>query len=392
MKSKLLILRTISYFLILISFISCHHEKHFIIKGTIKNTRIAKVYLAEMNLTYTKVIDSTLIDKDGTFIFSSQIDAPCFYQLIFNRNSFIILLAEPKQKITLNVDANKSTDNYTIEGSQGSEQVKLLNEHIYITRLKLDSLELIINQNINKPGFDSIHKRLNNEYLKIILDQRNFSINFILENLKSLASIIALYQQINDSVYVLNQNRDLQYFNLVSDTLMKYYPNSKPVNVLRNTRIQLNEAYNMLKIEALKRKTKIVSVPDIALQNINGDTVHLNALKRKCILINFWDPSNNDCIYAMQGIKKLYSNYKKKGFEVYNICLAENRSEWVEYMKANVLPGINVFDQNIEVSYYARLYNVKQLPASYLIGPDNKITGKDIFGENLKKNIEIIFH
>ncbi len=367
---------------------SCNHQKKFIIKGELKNFTKSYVYLAEMNLTDSKIIDSVKTNRDGTFKFKGYTDVPSFYQITFNKINPIILLIEPGQKISLKADVKNTNGNYTIFGSEGSEQVKLLNNHLHLTRLKLDSIENIININRNKPGFDSTFARLNHEYIKTIADQRKFSIKFILEHLKSLSGIIALYQKINDSALVLNKNRDIQYYNLLSDTLLKYYPKSKPVQMLFENKVKLNEAYNVLKIKLQKDKAKAVSFPDIALQDINGDTVHLSRIKGKCILINFWEPLNDDCNSAMQGIKKLYSVYRKKGFEIFNIGLVENRTEWYNYVKANQLPGINVIDKKIDESYYARLYNVNALPASYLIGPDNIIAGKDLFGENLRNKLQ----
>jgi thiol-disulfide isomerase/thioredoxin len=250
----------------------------------------------------------------------------------------------------------------------------------------LDSIQNIVNSEYRKPAFDKDYTRLNEEFIKIVKNQRNFSIKFIIEHLKSMACIIAIYQQLNDSAYVLSQNRDIQFVNLVSDTLKKYYPNSKAVTILWNDRIRLNESYTKLKLAYLGKSAKQLSYPDIALPGSDGNIIHLNSINSKCILINFWSPLNEDCIYVQKGLKQLYKEFHRKGFEIYNIALTEDKISWSKAAK-NDLPGINVIDINASSSKFASLYNVTKLPASYIIGPKKDVLDKDLFGEALKKKI-----
>jgi peroxiredoxin len=367
---------------------SCNRGKQFVIKGQLENSKQENIYLAEMNLTEMKIIDSAKISNKGFFKFKYKIENPCFYQLLIDQSNFVIFQVDPGQRIRFKADAKNLSGNYEVEGSEGSLQVKTLTDHLHLTRKTLDSLEKTIDNNVGKKGFDTIYKRLNNQYIQTIKNQRAFSIKFIIGHLHSLSSIIALYQQLNDSTYVLNQNRDIQFINIVSDTLKKYYPNSKPVKILWNDRVALNNKYNTLALSYMGAKAKKLTYPEISLPNTDGDTIHLNQIKARCLMIYFWSPDNEDCILVMNGLKELYADYKRKGFEVFNVALFENKQEWIEYVKNNKLPGINVIDQKAANSYYAMIYNVSKIPASFLIGPDKEIAGKDIFGENLKNKLK----
>jgi peroxiredoxin len=390
MNKRYLLYPVFFLFVMLFAFYGCNREKQFVIQGELKNPKQPYIFLAEMNLTETRVIDSAKIDDDGFFRFRHKTSNPGFFQVMFDQNNFILLLAEPGQRIRIIANGLTLNDNYTVEGSEGSSQVKILTDHLSDTRKTLDSIEYVINSNVGKKGFDTLYKRLNEKYIQTIKDQRNFSIRFIIEHLRSLAGIIALYQQINDSTYVLNQNRDLQFVNLLSDTLKKYYPNSEPVRILCNDRVKLNNAYNMLKLESLKRNAVQRPFPEIALPGANGDTIELSQVKGKAILVNFWSPLNSDCLVVLKSLKELYSVYKKKGFEIYNIALTEKKSDWKSFVSENNLPGKNVIDVNAENASCLRLYNIGSLPASFLIGPEKEIAGKNLFGENLNKKLKEI--
>jgi thiol-disulfide isomerase/thioredoxin len=371
---------------------SCNRGKQFTVKGQLENSKPGFIYLAEMNLTETKIIDSAEINNKGQFRFKCNIDNPGFYELIMDQNNFVVLLAEPGQKIKLRADANNLSNSYNIEGSKGSLEVKILTDRLSLTIKTIDSIEFVINNNVGKNGFDTLYKRLNEQYIQTIKNQRNFSIKYIIDHLHSMSSIIALYQQLNDSTYVLNQNRDLQFVNIVSDTLKKYFPNSRPVKILWDDRLRLNKLYNRLRLDIIKNQIKELSYPEVTLPDVNGDTIYLSRVKGKTILINFWKPNDENCVLVMRGLEELYKIYKSKGFEIYNIALMEDRLEWKKYVESIKLPGINVIDQKAADSYFATIYNVKSLPASFLIGPDKQIAAKDIFGENLRKKLKEILN
>lgn len=389
MRINFIRLLRMALLIFLLSLVSCKREKKTIIEGQLIEPKGAYVYLASMDLIETKVVDSVKVNNKGYFKFKKRIKNPDFFQIFLDKSDFIILLLEPGQRINLKANANDLGNSYSVTGSEGSSKVKYLTDNLKWTRKKLDSLENIIDDSFEKPGFDTLYTRLNNQYISSIKEQRNFSIKFILENYRSLASIIALYQQLNDSTYVLNQNRDLQLVNLVADTLKKYYPEVKSVNILLSDRETLNQNYNAMRLGLMKHSDE-VSFPNISLLNINGEKISLDQLKskNKCVLVNFWSPENDECIIVLRGLRELYPDYKNKGFEIFNIALVDDQLSWEEYIKSNNIPGINVIDKTASS---AVLYNVGSLPASYLIGPDGNISGKDLFGENLKNKLNRIF-
>jgi peroxiredoxin len=281
-------------------------------------------------------------------------------------------------------DLNNS---YKVSGSKGSTHVKFLTENLNTCKNKLDSLEKIIDKAFKKPGFDTIYSRVVKQYVNIIKEERNVSIKFIIENNHSLASIIALYQQLNDTTYVLNQNRDLQFVNIVADTLKKYHPEVSSVKILLADRSRMMQNYNILKLGQMRLHSKAVSFPDVSLTSVDKEKINLRQVKskNKLVLINFWAPDNEECIIVLNNYKELYNEFKAKGFEIYNIAVTDDQQNWEDLVKSGNLAGINVIDKE---GTSASFYNVKNLPASYLIGLDENIIGKDLFGENLRSKLK----
>ncbi len=52
---------------------------------------------------------------------------------------------------------------------------------------------------------------------------------YIDDNLTSLVSLVALYQQVAPSVYVLNPTKDMRYFVKVDSSMFSLYPDYEPV-------------------------------------------------------------------------------------------------------------------------------------------------------------------
>jgi peroxiredoxin len=371
-------------------FVSCQRNDRIIIKGQISNPKHRYIYLAENNLANSRLIDSSELSGTGWFNFKIKPKEPEFYYLFFSPKHFITILAQPGENIIVHANEFSFPVFYALQGSEGSAQVKFLNDKLMATKNIIDSLRKELKEKQNIPGFDSLSQKLNLQYQAVLKDQRLFSIKFIIEHLNSLASILALYQEIEDDVYVLNQNRDIQYIKLVSDTLKKYYPKSKYVLSLWKDRERLLKKINLLKIQSLNLQPQ--SYPEIALPSVNGDTIKLSSIKNKFILLYFWSFQDEESIFLLNNLKKIYKDYHTKGFEIYNVSLDNDFALWKKFINDNKLPGIQVIENKGTNSYYAHIYNINQLPTSYLIDRNNNIVGKNMYGNNLADKLDEISH
>jgi thiol-disulfide isomerase/thioredoxin len=217
-----------------------------------------------------------------------------------------------------------------------------------------------------------------------------FNIKFILENLKSFASIKALYQKIDENAYVLGEARDLQYMKLVSDTLSKYYPGSRQVKALKT---DFEKELNQSKINRLNEVTSQIEPTrlDPTLKDINGKTVSLSSLRGRYVLLSFWSAASGDCLTENLQLKEYYKKYRAKGFEIYQINLDVNEDLWRKAVKFDELPWINVREDDTSSPKNSVLYNVKILPANYLYDKEGNIIGSNMHGKALQLKLEQLF-
>jgi hypothetical protein len=84
--------------------------------------------------------------------------------------------------------------NYTVSGSPGSDLIRGLDQYLYATKVKLDSLTKLYTE-LSDEDIAVQGAGLEKAYVDAVEAQRKHNIEFILENITSLASIKALYQR-----------------------------------------------------------------------------------------------------------------------------------------------------------------------------------------------------
>ena len=368
----------------------CSDKGSFRIIGNIQNHEDEYVSISRVEVNTPVRIDSAKIRKEGSFRFNIKASEPDFYQLGFSEMDFITLLAEPGEEITIKFTGKYMAENYEVSGSPGTSKIMLLDSALARTKLLIDSLESAYEKSAGRPGFREKEEEINNEFLRVMKEQRMFSINFILKNLASFASIKALYQKIDETTYVLYDSRDLQFLKLVSDTLSHYYPDSKQVKALKANLEKEMSALFTNRIARLSKdlpETKL----DPSLKDINGRRINLSSFLGKYVLLTFWSATSEDCVRENLRFKDLYKKYKSKGFEIYQINLDLNEETWTQAVKFDELPWISVREDDPVNPRNAVLYNVRILPANYLYDKSGNIIGTNLHGRSLELKLAQIF-
>jgi thioredoxin-related protein len=377
-----------SIFVLLVA--GCSDKNVFKIEGNLLNHEKGHIYLNRLDVDISVRIDSSKIRNNGTFKFKVKASEPDFFQIGFSDSDFITLLAEPGEKIKLTFKGKYLYDNYEILGSPGSEKIKVLDIVLANSKRKIDSLRTIYEQMLNKPEFNEKEKTIDEEFVRILKEQRKNNIEFILKNLSSLASIKALYQKIDENTYVLFDQRDLQFFKLVSDTLIYHYPNSKQAQALKkNFEKELNRMV-INKIDQLAKDIPATTL-DPDLKDLNGKRVALSSLKGKYVLLTFWSAASEDCIAENLELKQFYRTYSKKGFEIYQINLDPDEVTWKNAVKFDELPWISVREDDPANPVTARIFNVKSLPTNYLFDKSGNIIATNIHYKNLQLKLSQVF-
>jgi peroxiredoxin len=358
---------------------ACHRDR-VVITGQISHAEKTVLYLDEVDVYASRPADSIVLKKNGKFRFTIDTRVPCFYQLRLAPGKIIILFPKPGEHLKVSTDARDLMPSLSIEGSHDTEQVTKLIRALEETRVQLDSLQ----QQYNLATDDSRKEQLNKAYQDVLDSHRKFSITFILTHYNSLASLYALYQQYQPGFYVFYKYQDIQFFKIVSDSLGKYVPGSKHVTALKAHTNNLISDYKS-QVILQKAEDAEASLPEVALPNMDGDTITLASLRGKYVLLCFWISENRVSVDQNLALKKIYERFRSRGFEIYQVSFDRSPVAWKDAVRFDELPWISVIDSRFPNSPVAAGYNVTQIPSNYLIGRDNlSILAKNLTPDQLQ--------
>ncbi|MFW6370625.1 MAG: thioredoxin-like domain-containing protein [Bacteroidota bacterium] len=389
MTTKPTIILTI--FLSIILFSACHQNKYQI-KGSIENGEGRKLVLEKMQLDRNLPIDSTELDANGNFTFrGDQLEAPTFFRLKLSKSNFITLLIDSTENINIAANAKNLEDTYELEGEGAieSKKIQILNQRLKTLQRKVNSLTSIYNS-LPDEGENIRKNELGEEFLRELEEYKKFIGSFVMDNPRSFASYYALYQKLNDNTMVLNvmDKQEQVYFATIATSLNLLYPESPRVKHLYNYVLKAKEKGKRDRLIKQLEANAVESIPDINEKNINGEEIALSSLRGKVVLLSFWASWNENSSRNNKHLKKIYEQYNDKGFEIYQVSLDRSKVLWENAIVKDDLPWINVSDLRYTDSGPARLYNVRQLPANYLISREGDIIGKNLFGNMLKEKLE----
>lgn len=133
--------------------------------------------------------------------------------------------------------------------------------------------------------------------------------------------------------------------------------------------------------------------PEIDLPSMDGENIKLSSLKGNLTLVNFW---STWCV-ACNTIKnpeylRLYEKYKDytfKGaeeFDLYSVAFDSNKSKWKKRIFDARLNWKNhVIDEDSYYSLYWWIYNIRSIPASFLLDEKGKILGVNMTYDQLDR-------
>ncbi|MBN2637009.1 MAG: AhpC/TSA family protein [Prolixibacteraceae bacterium] len=358
----------------------CKKSNQFTITGKITHAEGDTIYLEEFSSS--TVVDQAQIDDNGKFKLAGVVSIPTFYILKLAKKN-IVLLLDSTENVVVEADAANYGREYFIEGSLGSEQIKMLSQKLAETEHKLDSLETLKDINAGNPSFELMQKEWDEVKVKIINEQSEFSKKFILDHPFSMASVYALYQRYStNGSYVMN---DFQTMRTAASALNAVYPNSAIVKALYENATQLLQQKRIDEAQKIINEQGVNS-PEIVLPDINGDEIALSSLRGKVVLLQFWAAEDQNSRRMNSLLTDAYNKYKNRGFEIYQVNVGKNRSEWIDVTDVDHINWINVGD--LEGSVKAvNLYNIQTIPSNYLLDKEGVILVKNISGTNLDRTL-----
>lgn len=383
--------KIIPFIIFTIAIFSCKQEEDFFtVSGRISNGNGEKIFLVELTNSSINVLDSIILNEEGTFSFKGQTDIPKFYALRTNSSNYLTLVIDHLDQIIIHSDIKSLWRNAEITGSETSNEILNLRRTLEGNIFKLDSLAGNFKLSIGTRNYYKSKDSLKIASEEIINNHVEFSKSFVQKNASNLAGLMALYQQIAPRRNVLTIQNDFEYFNLIDSSLMNLYPESEAVKKLhldvKEYKRQLKEADQINALVGIG-----LPAPEILLPTPDGDTLALSSFRGKYVLLDFWASWCSPCRAENPNLVKTYQKYHSKGFEIYQVSLDRSKDAWTSAIEKDQLEWTHVSDLKFWNSNAAKTYKIQAIPASFLLDKQGKIIAKNLRGDLLEAKLSEIF-
>lgn len=349
------------------------------VEGVIEGAPASEVVIGKLDVNQLVILDTLTTDQDGKFQYELELmkGNPEFVYVYFegSKVASLILDADDEVAVTVPVEGVAS-----VEGSEESAklmQVEL--EHAQMSALFADYAAQLETE--SKAKYDKVVRKMTDSYR----EYNKKSIKYVMENSHSLTVIPVLYRTLGE-LPLFTMSTDAVLFSSIADSLMTVYPDSKFVKSLRaDADARLAELDLIRRIELAEE----VGYLDIALPGLDGSIKKLSEVDSKVVLLYFWTASSaSQNNYNIDVLKKLYKDYHKKGFDIYQVSLDVDKVHWATTVMGQDLPWTNVCDIRGAASEYVTLYNLQALPAAFVISNGELVDGEIVDEKSFRKLLD----
>ena len=341
---------------------ACNNSSDFTVKGVVAGADGQLMYLENVGISNVVTLDSIKLAPGGKFKFTEKRpEYPDFYRLRLN-NQLINFAVDSTETISFVADAGTFATSYSVEGSENSKAIKA------ITLAQLDA-----NQAISRLRKEYEDKMISDTTyrMKVLAAAdayKEVARKYIYSAPMSTAAYFALFQQIDGLLFFdLYDRKDVKAYGAVATSYNHTSPESPRSKHLYNLTLQSMKVLRAQRpVDYSNVETKEISFLDIELPDVLGEVVKLSTVAPgKVVLINFtayqteWSPALN------MALGELYTKYHDQELEIYQVSLDSDFHFWRN--GASNLPWVTVHDPQSVYSQVAGLYNVKQLPALFIL-------------------------
>jgi thiol-disulfide isomerase/thioredoxin len=108
----------------------------------------------------------------------------------------------------------------------------------------------------------------------------------------------------------------------------------------------------------------------------------------KVTIIDFWASWCKPCRMENPNVVALYKEFHAKGLNIIGVSLDKDAAKWKEAIAADKLTWNHVSNLKFWDEPIAAEYNVRSIPATFILDAKGNVVAQDLRGEELKAKVK----
>lgn len=358
-------MKKIFFFCFALLLFSCGKNHKFTVEGNVTGAKGSVLYFEHVGISKAAILDSVVLKEKGGFKFEREQPAsPDFYRLRLV-NHIINLSVDSTETIKIQADSSSFAYKYSVEGSENCLKIKELSDLKRETAVSIKNLDKeFADKKIDQDTYLTLAQETVNNY-------KSVARKYIIDNPGSPVAYFALLQTIDNLMFFNPYNKeDNRLYGAVATQWDFYHPESEFSKHIK--RLGLMGMKVLRGDRPIEYHAETVDILDFSLPDMNGKNIKLSDyVKGKVTLMEFTSYQAKGSPEHNMLLANVYEKLKDRGFQIYQISLDTDEHVWKNI--AFNLPWTCVRDPQSVYSDLVRLYNVRNLPASFIINRNGEI-------------------
>ena len=355
----------------LVSTVVACNKSGYTIEGEMKGFADGtKVYLSKIQDNNLVKVDSTEI-SNGAFTFEGNTEEVDYTFLEIAEKDQPLQLPFILENGSIKLVADKADMLKTkFSGTKNNDDLAKFNDMVYTSSSKMEKF-----QQDNMPKFQEASDNNDQATIEALMGEMQKMQNELIENVNkfidtnkdSYAALMVLSQFANN----LPQEEFKTKFNNFSQEV-------------KSTKLgkEISDSLKALETVSVGQKA-----PDFKAPGVDGKEISLYENLGKVTIIDFWASWCGPCRQENPNVVKLYNQYKDKGLQIIGVSLDKEDAKWKNAITEDQLTWIQMSNLKFWEDPIAKQYNVKSIPATFILDEKGTIIAKDLRGADLENKI-----
>ena len=328
------------------------------------------VYLFEIDNNNNSNIKDTLVVKRGKFTGSYlKIDdtALHFFRVGDSKGNILFFVENEDLKVTVYKDSLASS--FVTGGLQNELYTEYQSKIAQLARKRFETTEAYRTAQREQDGI--LIAELRKENIAISAEEIAYKRKFVRANSNSLFGLM-----------------------LLSELFSKQEMTSSEVTTLINglgPKLATHKLATELKLSLDAKKMSEIggTAPQFSAPTPTGEMLSLQDVLGKYTIIDFWASWCRPCRKENPNVVNVYNKYHDKGLNIISVSLdkAGQKERWLKAIKDDKMDWYHVSNLRFWQDPIAKQYNVRSIPATFLLDDKGTIIDKDLRGPALGAKI-----